>query len=147
MIPKVNIYIETTFKSPAQKSGAAMYVVEFITSGGEIRTREGGCAWQQGKELPVILKTASMALSILNKPCEVTIHTTYRLIKTAVENEWLDAWRQQDWKKTNGAPLQHSKEWKAFGEAAGKHLLFVDIVPCHSYKEWMQRELQQKDSC
>ena len=145
MIPKVNIYIETTIKSPTQSFGAAMYVVEFITSTGVPTTREGFIYPQQGKELQLILRAASVGMSILNKACEVTIFTTYRLLKTAVDREWLDAWRQQGWKKTNGTPLLHATEWQKFGEAAEKHLLFVDIVSTHSYKEWMQRELQQKD--
>jgi len=145
MIPKVNIYIETTFKSFSQKSGSAMYVLEFITSGGEIRTREGSLEKQQGKELQLILKAAAAAMVRLNKACEITIHTTCRLIKTAVDNEWIEAWRQQGWRKTNGTPLLHAEEWKAFGEAAEKHLIYVEVVPTHSYKEWMKHSLQQND--
>ena len=144
MIPKVNIYIETTFKSPSQKSGAAMWVVEYITSGGEIRTREGVVEHQQGKELQLILKAAAQAVARLNKVCEITLHTTCRLVKTAVDQEWVDAWRKQGWKKTNGAPLLYAPEWEQFGIETEKHMLFVDIVPTHSYKEWMKHSLQKR---
>lgn len=55
-----------------------------------------------------------MALKMLVKPCEITIHTDNRYIESCISLSWLKKWQQEGWKKSGGKPLANSGLWKDF---------------------------------
>lgn len=61
---EVNIYIATTWTSPAQKSGKVMWIVEYMKKDNTPETREKILS-VEGTEMEAILEGMKAAVSIL----------------------------------------------------------------------------------
>lgn len=144
--PTVNIYIETTAHGPSQRGGRYMYIMEFFLKSGKPETRESISGWMDEKETALVLQAAAEALERMKQPAVITIHTSCRMLWAAIENDWMEQWRQQGWTRAGGKTLQHRELWERIGAASKQHLIFVEQGE-HPYRNLMQWKLKrQKDS-
>lgn len=126
---KVNIYIATTWKSPAQKEGAAAWLVEFTKKDGNIETRPGegpGVMRLEGTETSAVLTALTEAVKILSKSCEIRIFTLNDRILAPLKNGWLERWKGNNFQTAKGKTVKNSEKWKELGKLLEKHTLEIE---------------------
>lgn len=141
--PKVNIYVETTYKGPAKRDGTAMWIVEYEKKSGELVTREGKIHLENGTENQITLKAIAQAAGILVKPCSVRVFTRCEHVLNAIKNGWPKRWEKDGWINAKGKPVGNAQEWKRAVDALGKHS-YLFQTGRHGYQEVMQWDLNKE---
>ena len=111
---EVSIYIYISHKGNPRGAGDAIALLEFIDNKGTAHTRITRAAGNDCTKNSLTLEVTIMALEMLVKPCEVTIHTDNKYIESCVSLGWLKKWQQDGWKKAGGKPLANLELWKDF---------------------------------
>lgn len=110
---KVNIYIEVEHKGNPRGQGKAIGVIEYKSSTGKVYTREVTAESDGETKNALALSIITVALKILLKPCEVTLHTDNEYIKNCVQQGWLESWQQAGWIKANKKAPANLTLWKS----------------------------------
>ena len=111
---EVSIYIYISHKGNPRGAGDATALLEFIDSKGTAHTRITMATGNDCTKNSLTLEVTIMALKMLAKPCEITIHTDNKYIESCVSLGWLKRWQQDGWKKSGGKPLANVNLWKDF---------------------------------
>ena len=128
----VNIYIETTIKSPIVKDGKYASALVFTRSNGEeaYRVMSGEECGSTYNRLTLIAIIKS--LQKLKEQCHVVIHT---------EQGAPEKWRRSEWKKATGAEVQNKELWKMYLEEAEKHETEFRFCASNDYQGLLREEL------
>lgn len=117
---KVNIYIATTWTSPRQKTGTAMWLVEFIKKDNTPETRQG-ILTMEGTETEAVLTALTAAAGILNKECKIRVFMRNNGVLKAYKNRWIEKWKENDFQSSRGVGVKHAEKWKELLETLQKH--------------------------
>ena len=122
----VNIYIETTIKSPIVKDGKYASALVFTRSNGEeaYRVMSGEECESTYNRLTLIAIIKS--LQKLKEQCHVVIHTDNAYIKNISEQ---------------GAEVQNKELWKMYLEEAEKHETEFRFCASNDYQGLLREEL------
>lgn len=142
MRPRVDIFIETTYKGPARKDGAGIWVAEYRKKNGDPVTREGKIYLNDSTENQVTLLLIAAAMSILVKPCSVRVFTRCEHVLNAIKNGWPIQWEKDGWINAKGRPVGNAREWQQVTAAMKKHRCTFQTGP-HGYQEVMLWELKK----
>lgn len=140
---KVNIYIETTWKGPARRPGAAMWLVEYETKTGIPVTREGLVWLEDGTENQGALTALAEALEILTKSCSARIFTRCEHILCSTGNFWHIQWEKNAWHNARGKEVKNADLWQRVTEAM-KHHACTFCKEDHSYRQVMELTLRKE---
>lgn len=108
---KVDIYIKLSSHGNPKGEGKAAAIVEFIRQGKAVIRRTCTIVSDDTKN-KLALSICINAMTILIKPCSITVHMDNRHIKYAMEQEWVKRWRENNWIKSNGDPPANIREWQ-----------------------------------
>lgn len=139
---KVSIYTQTTFKGMKRQKGIVAYVISTMTAKGEATISDVQKlpeATPNFAELDVLVD----ALGRINQPCELTIYTNSFYVSAGIEN-WLEKWKQNDWKTSKAEEISNVDTWKLLDELLNKHAVKVIVGEKHQYKDWMISECERK---
>ncbi len=78
------------------------------------------------------------ALEALKEPCRAKIHTDSQYIARAINEGWLDAWRQKGWRR-KGGPVKNVDLWQKLTEMMEKHEVSFVWVKGHAENEFNNR--------
>lgn len=138
--PGVDIYVETTYRGPAKKDGAGMWIVEYKKKNGEPVTRQGKVYLENGTENQTTLTAIAAALGILTKSCSVRVNTRCEHVLNAMGNGWPERWAESGWMNAKGKPVGNAQEWQQVMAALERHTYTFQDEP-HGYQEVMLWEL------
>lgn len=79
------------------------------------------------------------ALKILNKPCNVKIHSDSALIVNAFNKGWIQNWLQKGWLKADKKPVENRDLWEELLKAKHQHSVEWIKVKGHSNNELNNR--------
>ncbi|MBQ2801704.1 MAG: hypothetical protein IJF03_09950 [Lachnospiraceae bacterium] len=136
---KVNIYIATTWTSPRQKGGKAMWLVEFIKKDNTPATRQG-IVVTEGKEMEAILTALKEAVSILTKSCTIRGFMRRNGVLNAYQNSWIKKWQKNDFRSSKGVGVAHEEKWRELIAELDKHQ-YEFIEGLGEYELYMRNEL------
>lgn len=104
--------------------GAVLYYGEYRKefSGGELVTTNNRME----------LTAAIMALKNLREPCNVKLYSDSAYLVNAFNNDWLSAWRANNWRKSDNKPVLNVDLWETLIELAGTHSVNFIKVKGHS---------------
>lgn len=146
----VTVYVESSIRGPARRSGAGTWLVEYIRKDGTPETRPvdpaDAVTWlpdttQAALELNMLID----ALSILTKPCSVRINTECEHILNVFENGWLEKWKESDWKTAKGKPVANAELWQQLSEYIDVHEDVLVEKGENSYRNIMQMEILKEE--
>lgn len=146
----VTIYLESGIRGPARRSGAGIWLVEYIRKDGTPETRPVNPAdavtWlpdttQAALELNMLID----ALSILTKPCSVRINTECEHILNVFENGWIEKWKESDWQNSKGKPVANAELWQQVSEYIDVHEDVLVEKGENSYRNIMQMEILKEE--
>ena len=129
----VNIYTDGACRGNPGKGGwGAILVygsVEKELSGGEPMTTNNRM------ELSAVIA----ALSALKEPCEVTLTTDSQYVVNAIEKGWLEAWRKNNWKKSDRGQVLNVDLWQELIVQLEKHEVNFVWVKGHNGHPYNER--------
>lgn len=104
--------------------GAVLYYGEYRKefSGGELVTTNNRME----------LTAAIMALKNLREPCNVNLYSDSAYLINAFNNDWLSAWRANNWRKSDNKPVLNVDLWETLIELAETHSVNFIKVKGHS---------------
>ncbi len=140
---KVNIYIETTWRGPARRPGAAMWLVEYETKSGIPVTREGMVYLEDGTENQGALAALAEAFSILTKSCSVRVFTQCEHILCSTGNFWHIQWEKNNWCNAKNKPIKNAELWQKVVESMKPHACTFHNEN-HSYRSVMELNLRKE---
>ena len=103
---KIEIYTDGACSGNPGKGGWGAVLVyngiEKELSGGELETTNNRM------ELTAVIE----ALSKLKEPCEVTLTTDSKYVCDAINEGWLNSWKNNNWKKADKKPALNVDLWQ-----------------------------------
>ena len=139
----VTIYTETNLRGPAKRSGAGMWLVEYIRKDGTPETRQGMLYAEESTENAMTLELINEALSILTKKCSVLVVTRCEHVLNTTRNYWLEQWEKRDWLKSNGKPVANREQWEQIYEYMQIYEVLFDNGE-NSYRNVMMAEIEKR---
>lgn len=141
---KVDIYIKASNHTIRRNNRRVMYLMAYITSKGttvtypnvdELRESiiETAGSWTESET-----EILARALSCLNRPCNVTVHTECTQLETVL-NLWLPGWKERGWMKSDGTEVPEI--YRNLEEAMQTHEIIV-TQDHHEYDSWMETQLK-----
>lgn len=141
----VDIYIDTSVKGPKRRDGSYIHVVAMQTSKGPADV----WWWEplkQTTENQATLLALEAALKRLTKPCNLIIHLECTYVASALKNGWYIKWRHQGWMTEKNKLVCDSEIWQSIEYLLNTHEFQVRLKEPHTYREWMQRKLNERES-
>ncbi len=78
------------------------------------------------------------ALSLLNRPCKVTLTTDSKYVVDSVTKRWVYGWQKRGWKKSDGKPAINVDLWRKLLPLLDVHeveFLWIKGHAGHKYNE------------
>ncbi|MBP3782514.1 MAG: hypothetical protein J6I68_04630 [Butyrivibrio sp.] len=136
----IDLYIHTSIKGVGQADGKYIFVLEFQTSKGPATMTEGAKDIEQATSYYAELKAINEALQRLKKPCGLKIHVQNRVLASAIQNKWYEAWKMTGYKNSKGEEIRCKEEWESFNELLKDNTIETVLCDRHSYSSWMENE-------
>ncbi|OGT38432.1 MAG: ribonuclease HI [Gammaproteobacteria bacterium RIFCSPHIGHO2_12_FULL_37_14] len=77
------------------------------------------------------LLAAINALSVLNMPCKIELHTDSKYLQQGI-SVWLPQWKKQNWKKSDKKIVKNADLWQRLDTATQRHEISWHWVKGHS---------------
>ncbi len=140
----VSIYIETTIKGPRPRMAVGAYLVEYITSRNEPKTRGRVFFCKRTTENALTLALLSRALDELSQTstCSIRVNTQCEHVSSAIEKGWVKQWKENGWLNAKGVPVRNGELWQQVSMKMERHLMAFDFG-IHSYRNIMQDKIHR----
>ena len=109
---EVKIFIETSIRGPAVRTGAGMYIIEYIKQSGEAETRSGILVREKATENALALAALDGAFRRLTKTCSAGVTTECQHILNVMWNHYLPVWEKNGWFNAKGNPVANKELWQ-----------------------------------
>ena len=139
---EVKIYLEVSFRGPAYRTAAGMWLIEYIKSNGDTETRQGMVCGEKMTENGLALEALTIAFGKLRKSCSVRVVTRCEHVLNVTGNGWLPQWEKNGWITAKGKFVKNMIYWQRVAEAHRKHLVSYENI-WSSYGENMQDTMQK----
>lgn len=130
---KVEIYTDGACRNNPGRGGWGAILVyagrEKELSGGEPMTTNNRM------ELSAVIA----ALSVLKEECEVTLTTDSQYVVNAIEKGWLDAWKNNGWRKSDKSHVQNVDLWEQLLSLLDRHRVSFVWVRGHNGHPYNER--------
>lgn len=130
----VNVYTASGIKSVRPSDGYIAYVLETAYNG-KVSTKEEVAPVQHMTANQSELQALIMAVSKLNRPCELTIYTDSAHTASGYTQGWVDTWTVNGWISSRGDEVHHRKEWQELTRLLSDHEFEFKIMQVHQYRE------------
>ncbi|MBI4456323.1 MAG: ribonuclease HI [Acidobacteria bacterium] len=84
------------------------------------------------------LTAAIRALQQLRESCGIDFHTDSEYLRRGI-TEWLQAWKGNNWRRTDKEPVKNRDLWEALDRQVARHQIRWYWVRGHSGDEWNER--------
>ena len=78
------------------------------------------------------------ALGALTERCSVTLYTDSQYIERAINEHWLDSWKNRGWRRKDG-PVKNLELWQELDKLLHAHEVSVHWVKGHAENEYNNR--------
>lgn len=86
-------------------------------------------------ELMAVIK----ALSLLKEPCRVKLHSDSAYVVNAVNSNWIDNWKKNNWKNSKKEPVKNRELWDELIKLTAIHQVTFIKVKGHSDNQYNNR--------
>lgn len=140
----VDIYIDTSIKGPRRCDGWYLYIVAMETGAGTADMGDTGKV-EDTTENQLTLFALETALKRLTKPCYLVLHLENNYVAGALKNNWPNQWKYNGWMTQKNKPVSDIEKWQSILSLLNAHEFRVCLKEPHTYREWMQRKLKEKE--
>ncbi len=145
----VTIYLESSLRGPARRSGTGAWLVEYVKTDGTPETRprdakDSLISREDTTQCQLELECLISALSILTKNCSCLVITKCDQLFATLENRWIDQWAENGWVKANKKPIANCSQWLQLWRLMQKHEVLIEKGE-NSYQNVMQMEILKEE--
>lgn len=138
----VNLYLETTIRSPRETEGMIGYVIEAPTNKGPATItnfHEIVATRNQAELLALILPLQR----IRKYTGTINIYADFDHIAAGFENGWIDTWQENKWKNAKGKPVANASLWQeTLILLKGRKVLFHKGE--NEYRSWLKAQMKEE---
>lgn len=138
MVKEMNIYLAASSRYQASKERKTIYLLEAKVDGVPYTKHEV----MRMKETyhGAMVRTLKAAADRIRQPVDVHIHTDDSYLVSRLKE--LDLMRASGFRNRDGTMIAYADAW----EGIAAHIKDVEVeAGAHSYSEWMQRQMEEKD--
>ena len=141
---EVNIYLESTIKTPRESTGTIGYVVEVLTSQGPATVNNFHTVTATKNQAQIM--ALNMALSTLKKmPLALSIYADFDHLAAGFEQGWIDQWKQQGWKNAKGEVVKNASLWQETLILLNGNPVEIKKYEKNEYRTWMLSEMKRME--
>lgn len=136
----VDIYIGTSLRGRAKGVGRVIYIMwTKLQSGKEKESRAEVAEYDNVTESSLVLYAVRAAMFRMNFACRIVIHTECEYVAAAINQNWPEIWRQNNWKNSKGKEVKDSMLWGMILQEIEEsgHELEANRGK-HTWSEWMR---------
>lgn len=117
---KVTVYTDGSARGNPGNGGYGA-VLLYTSPSGKTFTRELSQGYVRTTNNRMELMGAVAALELLNRPCEVELHSDSQYLVKAFNDHWIDGWMKRGWKTAAKKPVKNVDLWKRLLKALEPH--------------------------
>lgn len=140
----VNLYLESTIRSPQASDGIIGFVIEVPTKG-EPATKSQFYRVTANKNQAQLM-ILNIALSHLKKMSfALSIYADFGYLESAFSQGWIDQWKKNGWKNAKNEPVGNAAMWQeALMLLNGNEISFHGRTK-DKYRNWMLSEMKRME--
>lgn len=139
----VNLYLESSIKSPRESEGIIGFVIEVPTTG-EPATKSQFYRVTANKNQAQLM-ILNIALSHLKKmPFALSIYADFGYVESAFSQGWIDEWEKNGWKNAKNEPVGNATMWQETLILLNGNEVSWHTGEEHSYKKWMISQMKEE---
>ena len=140
----VNLYLESTIKSPRESEGFIGVVIEVPTKG-EPATKSQFYRVTANKNQAQLM-ILNIALSHLKKmPFALSIYADFRYLESAFSQGWIEEWEKNGWKNAKNEPVANAAMWQETLILLNGNKVLFDHETKDKYRNWMLSEMKRME--
>lgn len=139
---EVNVYVETTAKSPREQDARYIALLEMKTGKGPVTLQREGVL--HGTKNRIELQALKMALERVKMRVSLNLFVDSEYIFNAFSQGLPEKWQKNGWKTAKNTPIANEAEWREIQYLLNGKPFRVYIKQEHEYRNWMENELRRK---
>lgn len=140
----VNLYLESSIKSPRESEGIIGFVIEVPTKG-EPATKSQFYRVTANKNQAQLM-ILNIALSHLKKmPFALSIYADFRYLESAFSQGWIEEWEENGWKNAKNEPVANAAMWQETLILLNGNKVLFDHETKDKYRNWMLSEMKRME--
>lgn len=139
---QVEIYTETSIRSPRKQTGYFGYILVYRPERKEDATVSDIKERSDVTPNEIELMALICAMKRLNRPCEVRLIQSNKYIQNMVTSGNLARWQENGWMTAKGEEIKNKDLWQQLSELMERHITtWTDDT---GYQQWLIREVQKR---
>lgn len=139
---EVNVYVETTAKSPREQDAAFLYLLEMKTAKGPLTLTKKGML--HGTRNYIEIKAIEMALERVKMQVSLHLYIDSEYVFQAFLQGLPKKWQENNWKTAKGTPVANMEEWQKTMKLLYGNPFEIHMKQEHEYRKWMEREIRKE---
>lgn len=128
---KVTIYTDGSARGNPGNGGYGA-VLMYTSPSGKLFSRELSEGYVRTTNNRMELMGAIAALELLNRPCEVELHSDSQYLVKAFNDHWIEGWVKRGWKTAAKKPVKNVDLWQRLLKAVAPHKVTFLWVQGHA---------------
>ncbi len=129
---KVTIYTDGSARGNPDGPGGYGVILHYTDSKGVLHESTRSAGYKKTTNNRMELMGVIVGLESLNRPCDVEIISDSKYVTEAFNQNWIDNWIKNGWKKADKKPVLNVDLWKRLLEAKKDHNVVFTWVKGHN---------------
>ena len=129
---KVTIYTDGSARGNPDGPGGYGVILQYIDPKGVLHERLKSAGYKKTTNNRMELMGVIAGLEALTKPCDVEVISDSKYVTEAFNQNWIDNWQKNGWRKSDKKPVLNVDLWKRLLDAKRQHNVIFTWVKGHA---------------
>ena len=129
---KVTIYTDGSARGNPDGPGGYGVILHYVDPKGELHESTRSAGYKKTTNNRMELMGVIAGLESLNRPCDVEVISDSKYVPEAFNQNWIDNWIKNGWRKSDKKPVLNVDLWKRLLEAKRDHNVVFTWVKGHA---------------
>ena len=129
---KVTIYTDGSARGNPDGPGGYGVILQYIDPKGVLHERLKSAGYKKTTNNRMELMGVIAGLEALTKPCDVEVISDSKYVTEAFNQNWIDNWQKNGWRKSDKKPVLNVDLWKRLLDANRQHNVTFTWVKGHA---------------
>lgn len=129
---KVKIYTDGSARGNPDGPGGYGVILQYVDGKGQLHELTKSAGYKKTTNNRMELMGVITGLESLNRPCDVEVISDSKYVTEAFNQNWIDNWMANGWKKSDKKPVLNVDLWKRLLEAKRDHNVTFTWVKGHA---------------
>ena len=129
---KVTIYTDGSARGNPDGPGGYGVILQYIDPKGVLHERLKSAGYKKTTNNRMELMGVIAGLEALTKPCDVEVISDSKYVTEAFNQNWIDNWQRNGWRKSDKKPVLNVDLWKRLLDAKRQHNVTFTWVKGHA---------------